>query len=329
MNTFLIIQTASIGDVILSTAMANAIVSALPDAKVDYLVKKGNEGIFDNNPNVRKLYIWDKKKNKYKNMRRILSQIRATKYNAVFNLQRFLSSGIFAVFSGAKQVYGFKKNPLSFLFSQSFAHNYQDHWHETKRNHQLIRHLCGKTVAKPQLFPSAEAESKLSWCQTQTYITITPASLWFTKQYPKEQWVDFICKLPQDVYVYLLGGKADIPLCQKIVEATPHSRIEIMAGKLSITESAVLMRSAQMNYVNDSAAQHIASAVNAPTTTLYCSTVPSFGFGPLSDDSVVIETQENLACRPCGLHGHKSCPKQHFKCATTISTQRLIERYEH
>lgn len=73
-----------------------------------------------------------------------------------------------------------------------------------------------------------------------------------------------------------------------------------------------------MNYVNDSAPMHLCSAVNAPVTAIYCSTIPEFGFGPLSDNSHILQTKEKLSCRPCGLHGFKSCPEKHFKCAWGI-----------
>ena len=88
-----------------------------------------------------------------------------------------------------------------------------------------------------------------------------------------------------------------------------------MAGKLTFLESTALISKAQMTYTNDSAVMHFASAVNAPVTAIYCSTVPGFGFGPLSDQSTIVETSENLSCRPCGLHGKKACPEGHFKCS--------------
>ena len=84
------------------------------------------------------------------------------------------------------------------------------------------------------------------------------------------------------------------------------------------------MTNATMNYVNDSAPMHMASAMNAPTTAIFCSTIPDFGFGPLSDQARIVETDENLECRPCGLHGFKKCPEGHFKCANTIDTESLL-----
>jgi heptosyltransferase-2 len=80
-----------------------------------------------------------------------------------------------------------------------------------------------------------------------------------------------------------------------------------------------------MNYVNDSAPMHFASAVNAPVTAVYCSTVPGFGFGPLSDNRHLVETPEPLDCRPCGLHGYKACPLGHFNCAHKIQDQQLLQ----
>ena len=90
-----------------------------------------------------------------------------------------------------------------------------------------------------------------------------------------------------------------------------------MAGKLSILETAALFKDSERVYVNDSAPLHIASAMNTPVTAFFCSTVPDFGFYPLSDDSVIMENN-SLDCRPCGIHGHKSCPLGHFKCALEI-----------
>ena len=83
------------------------------------------------------------------------------------------------------------------------------------------------------------------------------------------------------------------------------------------------MKNAKMNFVNDSAPLHFASAMNAPVTAIYCSTIPAFGFGPLSDISHIAEIDYKLDCRPCGLHGFKACPKGHFKCSE-IDVNKII-----
>ncbi len=87
------------------------------------------------------------------------------------------------------------------------------------------------------------------------------------------------------------------------------------------------MRGAVMNYVNDSAPLHLASAMDAPVRAVFLSTVPEFGFGPWGSRGEVIETTEKLDCRPCGVHGFKACPKGHFKCAE-IAVERLVKGAE-
>src|SRR5262249_1470342 len=126
--------------------------------------------------------------------------------------------------------------------------------------------------------------------------------------------------------VYLIGSHQDFELCESILKniSSEKSNVFNLAGKLSFLESAALMKNAKMNYVNDSAPMHLASAVNAPVTAVFCSTVPSFGFGPLSDASRIVETKAELTCRPCGLHGFMACPQGHFKCAWTIEAKDIL-----
>jgi heptosyltransferase-2 len=149
--------------------------------------------------------------------------------------------------------------------------------------------------------------------------------VWFTKQFPVEKWISFILALPKNTTVYLLGAPGDDALCESIKAATASCNVINLSGLLTFLQSAALQQKAVMNYVNDSAPMHFCSAVNAPVTAVYCSTIPGFGYGPLSTLSFIVETAQNLSCRPCGLHGHKACPQQHFNCAKTITNAQLLQ----
>ena len=107
---------------------------------------------------------------------------------------------------------------------------------------------------------------------------MSPASVWFTKQLAKEKWVELIEAIGRKKTIYLLGAPGDAELCNALITAT-HDGVQSLAGQLSLLQSAALMEGATMNYVNDSAPMHLASAMNAPVTAIYCSTVPYFGFG--------------------------------------------------
>jgi len=312
---FLIIQTAFIGDVILATPVIEKLNRFYPAAQIDILVRKGNQGILKHNPHLNQVIVFDKKEGKYKNMLRLIKQFRAEQYDAVINIQRYFTTGLITAFSKAKQSIGFDKNPLSFAFSHQISHQMEacgDSHHEVKRNLSLIAHLTDASDEMPKMYPSVEEFDKVK--QNKPYYCMAPTSVWFTKQYPADKWVELMNRLPHDARICVLGGPGDRAECQRIIDLSNHSDIANMAGELSFTESAALMKHATMNFVNDSAPLHICSAVNAPVRALFCSTVPAYGYTPLSDDSKVLETEEELDCRPCGLHGKRECPKGHFKC---------------
>ncbi len=324
MQKILVIQTAFIGDVVLATAVVEKIHQYLPSAQIDFMVRKGNESLLNNNPHITEIIIWNKKESKLRNLFRLLSSIRAKKYDKVINLQRFAATGILTGFSQARERIGFDKNPFSFMFTKKIIHEIKPGVHEVDRNISLIGHFTDNKRVQPKLYPSQEDFIKVQVYKKDHYITITPSSVWFTKQYPVPKWIDFIEALPPGYIVYLLGGKDNLKDCNQITERSKNKNIIILAGELSFLQSAALMKDAVMNYVNDSAPLHFASAVNAPVTAVFCSTIPEFGFTPLSDTSIVIQTKLQLACKPCGLHGRKECPLGHFKCAYTIETQQLL-----
>lgn len=322
---FLVIQTAFLGDAILATSVVESLRSKFPGAHIDFLVKKGNETVFSNNPYIREVLVFDKKKNKLFNLLTLGKKIRTSRYDHVINIGRFGSSGFLAWRSGAKEITGFSKNPFSFCYTRKVRHEIGTGKHEVERNHELIQHLVGDQPANPKLYPSPEDVTKAGSINAMggPYVCIAPASVWFTKQFPREKWIELINALDKTMSVYLLGASPDHALCAEI-EKNSAGRARNLAGTLSITQTAALMRNAAMNYVNDSAPMHIASAMNAPVTAIYCSTQPAFGFGPLSGNSKIIEVKEKLECRPCGLHGYASCPKGHFKCALNIEIKDIL-----
>lgn len=325
LKKILVIQTAFLGDVVLATGILEKLHNFYPEAKLYFLVRKGNEGLVRDHPFLDHLYVFNKKE-KIKSLLYNIRRIRKEKYDLVINLQRFFTSGIITVLSGGKKTVGFKKNPLSFAFKKSSPHIIapEEGIHETERNHSLIEDITDSKAAPPVLYPSEKDYEIVSAYKGSPYICIAPASIWFTKQYPKEKWIELIDEL-KEYKIFLLGAPGDIELCKYIKNNTIHSELDILAGKLDFLQSAALMKDAVMNYVNDSAPMHLASAVNAPVTAVYCSTIPGFGFGPLSENSFVVEKKEPLYCRPCGLHGYRSCPEGHFRCAYDIKKEQLLD----
>ena len=92
-KNILLIQTAFIGDAILASSVLEKLHHFFPHAQLSILVRKGNEGLYKNHPFLKEVLIWDKQKNKKKNLFQLLIQIRKNKYDCVINCHRYASSG--------------------------------------------------------------------------------------------------------------------------------------------------------------------------------------------------------------------------------------------
>lgn len=327
----LIVQTAFLGDVVLVTSLLESVKMQFPDAEISILVREGAEGILQNNPHVHEIFVWKKKKKKFLNLFNIINAIRAKNFCLLINVQRFFSSGLLTAFSSAKCTVGFKSNPWSFCFTHSVNHSVpqiqnNEFLHEVQRNFLLLQ-----SVAPHLTLPPASAIKPVLYFNDvqpkfkgSNYVVIAPSSVWYTKQWSIHKWVELLQKIPAELSVFLVGSSFDFEYCQKIIDLAKRKLVSNTCGKFSLNQTALLMKGAKRVFSNDSSPQHLASAVNAPQTVIFCSTVPEFGFGPLSDDSEVVQVA-NLSCRPCGIHGHKTCPKSHFQCSENIAVSEVLK----
>ena len=317
MQRFLIIQTAFLGDVILMTPVISELNRIYPHSKIDVVVRKGNESLLANNPKINHIFIWDKKGGKYKSLFSTIKRIRQTTYDEVITLQRYANAGLMTCFSKSKVKVGFNQNSFSWMYSKKVPHSLLEGSHEVERNLKTISHHGAEKLIRPELLPSDEDYQKVKSYQTEKYYCLAPASVWETKKLPTEKWVELIQQLLPLGKVYLLGGPDDKKLCDEIIQES-SKEVQNLCGELSLLQSAALMKDASMNFVNDSGPLHIASAMNAPTRAFFCSTIPKFGFGPLAEDSKIIETEKKMDCRPCTYHGKKKCPLGHYNCGNSI-----------
>ncbi|QNL21195.1 glycosyltransferase family 9 protein [Hyphobacterium sp. CCMP332] len=328
LKRILIIQTAFIGDVILATPLIEALSEKFPDAKIDFILRKGNENLLRNHPELNEVIVWDKKR-KYQSLFEVIKSVnKKGKYDLLINLQRFFTTGLMSALIHADLKIGFDKNPLSFFMDTRIKHDIGNSRHEVQRNFELLIPLgiTDTDQFKVRLYPDEDDHVKVKDYLNDSYITISPASVWYTKQLTKEKWIELIISLPDEIGIYLLGGPDDRQICDEIISKVNRGNILSFAGQTSFLQTAVLMKHAVLNYTNDSAPMHIASSQNAKTCAVFCSTVPDFGFGPLSEFNRIVQV-EGLECKPCGLHGFRACPKGHFRCAKDLEIKNLLNAY--
>ncbi len=184
---------------------------------------------------------------------------------------------------------------------------------------------------KPEIKISGDQKSRISSFiksfNGNKIAALAPGSVWATKIYPYEGFIEIAKYFTKNLYkVVLIGGKQDLQLCKKIAAADPENVI-ITAGKFSLTESVELISRCRILISNDSAPSHLGLCTDTPVLTIYCSTVASFGFYPYLNRSSYISYDE-LDCKPCGIHGYNVCPIKTFDCGKLLRYDVIINEID-
>ncbi|MCU0373397.1 MAG: glycosyltransferase family 9 protein, partial [Ignavibacteria bacterium] len=157
-------------------------------------------------------------------------------------------------------------------------------------------------------------------------ICAAPGSVWFTKRFPAEKYVSLFNRLDiRDYVILLIGDTNDYSVCEKIKYHSTNNNIYNYAGKLSIMQSAELIKRSSLLLTNDSAPLHIANAVSTDVIAFFGSTVREFGFYPYGKRDYVFEVG-GLKCRPCTNHGKDYCRIKTFDCMNNISDKNISEK---
>ncbi len=324
----LIIQTAFLGDVILTLPMAQVLKRENPECEIDFLCIPSTEILFKHNSLVNKVIVYDKKgKDSFS---RIKNEIK-NNYDVVISPHRSARSALLAFFSKARKRITFDKSSLNFLYTDKIK--YLQGIHEIQRNLILLKPLGinEENIIKPELFLSEEEKHKIDSLlkeeiiESEKLIALAPGSVWFTKRYPKEKFMEILNLLSKEnVKVFLIGGKDDIELGNYLMSDTKSANVINMIGKLNVLESAELIKRCDVLITNDSAPLHIANSVGTKVISMFGATVPQFGFFPYGKDDVILET-EGLKCRPCAIHGGNKCPIGTFICMENIAEEKIYQ----
>lgn len=323
----LIIQTAFIGDAILVLPMIQQLRKNNPDAIIDVITTPAASEIFQNSDSVNNVIIYDKrgKDKSFSGMLRLVKKIRSGSYTELYSPHRSFRTSLLVLFSNVKNTYGFSNSAFPYVYKHVI--DYEHSSHEVKRNLSLAGMETKDDTWKilPELVSCERYKKKIdNFLKTPgRYIAIAPGSVWETKKYPKEYYKEIIDYLIlQDFTILLIGGLSDKEYCQKLCDNYAQTKIINTAGQFSIPESIELIKRCELLISNDSAPTHFGMCAHKPVLTIYCSTIPGFGFYPYSEKSQFI-SYNDLDCKPCGIHGHKRCPIGSFDCAKKIEIHNI------
>jgi len=331
-SKILIIQTAFIGDLVLTTPLIRAVRKGFPLAEISVLTIPKTADLLGDNPHIDMVILYDKRGRQrgIPAFLQLVRRLRGERFDLAIVPHRSLRSALLAGLSGIPQRVGFNTSAGVFLFTHKVL--YRRNAHEIERNLDLLRpfgiYLQDKS---PEVFPSpndrdtaAEFLRRNGIEASHRPVAIAPGSVWRTKCWPPERFAEVAKRLFKQFgkKVILMGGEEDRQLCQRIAEALPSGAGAVAAGQMSLRQSAALLEMCALLLSNDSAPVHLAVAMKTPVVAIFGPTVPAFGFAPWGEGHTVV--QRRLQCRPCGVHGGKKCPRGHFQCMKGISAEQVL-----
>lgn len=349
-------QTAFLGDVVLTAPFVDSLYRQYKgELEIFYIVSKGKEDVFKNDPRIKNVIIYDKRaKDKgLSGIKSLSKQLSALKLDILFNLHRSTRSHILMFFTKAKVKYSFK-SIFSFIYTKTVKRNKKIH--EVLRNYELLE-LLGNFVyeflpnsleTKNSLYINKLSANSLSDIFLEQefsdfkddYIVISAGTEWQTKAWPKEYYLELIqlilnSKQLEKIKILILGSKKEKALCDFIISDSKKSltpqlfynneRVLNLCGKTNIKELIYLISQSKLCISNDSAAQHIAAFTDRSVLSFFGPTVQSFGYYPYTDKSIVLE-DKSVECRPCGIHGTNQCKEGHFNCMKNIQPKLALEK---
>ena len=321
----LIIHTAFIGDIVLSTPLIKKIKDTYPDSDITYVTTPSGEAILKNNPHLNNIIVYDKR-GEHKGISGVWQlgkRLRYENFNMVITPHRYLRSSILSWLSRSPIRKGYDIASGSCLFTEKIKYDRTKHEIE-----KLLSFVApeNKKRYEIELYPGEKEKMKGDnlWkenlLEDKKVVVLAPGSKWFTKQWPVEYFNKLAESLKKlsNVRLIVVGGKDEINL-----PIEKENTID-MRGKTSLLELADILSRADVVVTNDSSPIHIASAFKKPRIfALFGPTIEKFGFFPWSLNSKVFQV-DGLKCRPCGIHGGKSCPEKHFKCMRDILPEEVF-----
>jgi len=325
----LVLQTAFLGDIILTIPLILALKTVYPNSHLALLTTPAGREALQELPELDEIISYDKKKTEkgLAGFFRKARELRAKKFDLAVSPHRSFRSAFLLYLASIPVLAGFADSAFPWVYHLRVK--------PRKRDHTVLRNLSLlEPIAElPENFepriklpaPENFALEKFGLSLKQRpLIGFAPGSAWPTKRWPAQRFGELAKILEQELgaKIVLLGDNGDISLCSE-VERLSGAGIKNLAGKTGLKDLFGLISNLDCLVSNDSAPVHIASGFSIPTVVIFGPTSPAFGFGPRQSPHRILEKE--LSCRPCHHHGPIKCPEGHFRCMKDISGKEAAD----
>ncbi|MEW5773973.1 MAG: glycosyltransferase family 9 protein [Thermodesulfobacteriota bacterium] len=322
-------NTAFLGDAVLTLPLLHTLERAYPGAELHFFVRRGLAPLFAAQPGLAAVHEFDKRgadRGLRAAMRRGRDLARM-RFDLWISPHTSLRSGLIARWTTAPRRIGYSRPAYNHYFYTHTVDRAFGRAHEIDRLLRLVRPLgVNDLVAEPRLVLPAAAEARaaefFAALPPGPVLGVHPGSTWPTKQWPEEYFGQVMARAhAAGAAVVLFAGPDEKDCAARVLAASGlagRDNVHDLAGRLSLPELAAHLARLDCYLTGDSGPMHLAWAGGAPVVALFGPTTRDLGFFPRGSSTVL---ELDLDCRPCGLHGPRSCPKGHHRCMRDLTPE--------
>ena len=326
----LVVRLRSIGDTVLTTPSLYALKRFLPHARVDILLEEWVAPVLDGFGYVDKVITL--KSNNTMARAAVARQLRASRYDVVYNLHGGTTATFLARATGAKHRVGYASYQYARL-QQHLAPSASFLWGKNK-THSVEQQLAlvgwtGVPVSdRPptQLAITKEATQSISarlqsahLNQDTQFVLIHPSAAFETKQWSAEKFARITEAVAErGFHAVIITTEKENAVAMRLTE---ESKVAITCfADLSLPEITSLASRARLFVGNDSGIAHIAAAVQTPSVVIFGSSNVDHWrpWTPVAAEIV----REELDCQPC--HGYFCEKFDRPECIVRVPVERVI-----
>ncbi|MHB9029238.1 MAG: glycosyltransferase family 9 protein, partial [Candidatus Latescibacterota bacterium] len=318
MKDVLVIRFSSLGDVVIASAVLEAIHTALPACRITLLTKQDYAPLFEGDSRVSRLI----------GIRSgeppsaITHRTGAT-FDAVVDLHGSLRSIAITTLLHSPRKLRVRKHSLARRIMIWSRNRYRRRFDVLGSYLETVRPLGVAGRALPRLYPGdkslTEAQKLLSDYRPNQgkVIGIAPGSLHPEKRWSPESYALLADRLVArgDVPLFI-GDTRDTGFVNTIISRMTGSAVSL-AGSIDLSLTVGVISLLDGLVCNDSGPMHLAGALDVPFAALFGPTHPDLGFVPGYPYGSVVHS--NVSCSPCSLHGRTPCRYESRRCMEGIT----------
>jgi lipopolysaccharide heptosyltransferase I len=318
----LIIKPSSLGDIIHTLPMLNALVLSFPKSEIHWVVARGFEDIIKGHPMINKLWVinkdsWKKPSMIINTLGEFVQMFKALKfedYDIVFDVQGLFRSGVLAYATRSQIIVGFEESREG--SSCFYTHKIKGgiNIHAVDRYLKLAASIGCRTedASFPMpFFEDSEFVTKIKR-DMGSYAVIIPGARKKANRWGAEKYGRLASML--NIRFLIVGGRSDDEIGQKI-ETIAGSKALSIVGKTDFKELICVLKDAKYVISNDTGPMHIAAALGTPVIAIFGPANPA-RTGPYGKKNIVIKSE--VPCSPCY---RRECKDP--KCMNEISVEQV------